>query len=99
MTIATERMEDTLILRPDGRLDTDTAPQFQEALDAIPEEIKALHIDMEKLEYITSAGLRVLLAEMKKRKAQGGGMTVYNVNDAVMEVLHITGFKRHLDIR
>lgn len=99
MTIETERIEETLILRPDGRLDTNTAPQLQEVFDGMLEGVKELQIDMEKLEYVTSAGLRVLLATMKKMKAGGGSMTVYHVNDAVMEVFNITGFKRYMDIR
>jgi len=99
MKIETEKMERTLILRLEGRLDTNTAPQLQEVLDNVPEEVKELQIDMENLEYVTSAGLRVLLAVMKKMKAAGGSMTVYHVNDAVMEVFNITGFKRHMDIR
>lgn len=99
MTIEAERMEETLILRLNGRLDTNTAPQLQEALDGTLEGVKELQIDMEKLEYVTSAGLRVLLAAMKKMKAGGGSMTVYHVNDAIMEVFSITGFKRYMDIR
>lgn len=99
MTIETEKRDETLILRLNGRLDTDTAPQLQEAIDAMPEDVRDLQIDMEQLEYVTSAGLRVLLAAMKKMKAGGGKMTVYNVNAAIMEVFQITGFKRHMDIR
>lgn len=99
MTIETEKREEKLILRLEGRLDTNTAPQLQDALENRPEDVKELQLDMERLEYVTSAGLRVLLAAMKKMKAGGGGMTVYHVNDAVMEVFNITGFKRYLDIR
>lgn len=92
-------MGETLILRMEGRLDTNTAPQFQEVLDGTLEGVKELQIDMKGLEYVTSAGLRVLLATMKKMNAGGGGMTVHHVNDAVMEVFSITGFKRYMDIR
>lgn len=99
MTIETERNDETLILRPNGRLDTDTAPQLKEVLDSTLTGVKDLQIDMEKLEYVTSAGLRVLLAAMKTMKAEGGSLTVYNANNAVMEVFQITGFKRHMDIR
>ncbi|MDE5932268.1 MAG: STAS domain-containing protein [Lachnospiraceae bacterium] len=99
MTIETERTEEMLLLRLEGRLDTNTAPQLQEVLDNMLEDIKELQIDMERLEYVTSAGLRILLATMKKMKAGGGSMTVRHVNSAVMEVFNITGFKRYLDIR
>lgn len=99
MIIETERKEGTLFLRLNGRLDTDTAPHLQEAFDNMPEGIKDLQIDMEKLEYVTSAGLRVLLAAIKLIKAEGGSMTVYGVNKAVMEIFQMTGFKKHMDIR
>lgn len=99
MKIETERVEETLVLRLEGRLDTNTAPQLQEVLAGTLEGVKELQIDMERLEYVTSAGLRVLLATMKKMKAGGGSMTVHHVNDAVMEVFKITGFKRYMDIR
>lgn len=99
MTIETERNGDVLILRISGRLDTDTAPRLQEALEGSLENVKDLQIDAAGLEYVTSAGLRVLLAVMKTMKARGGSLTAYNVNDAVMEVFQITGFKRYMDIR
>lgn len=99
MTIETEKMEKTLILRLEGRLDTNTAPQLQDSLDNMPEDVKELQIDMERLAYVTSAGLRILLATMKKMKASGSSMTIYHVNNEIMEVFNITGFKRYLDIR
>ncbi|MBQ0136362.1 MAG: STAS domain-containing protein [Oscillospiraceae bacterium] len=72
-----------------GRLDTTTAPDFEAALEL--DGIKNLVLDFENLEYISSAGLRVILAAQKKMSAQGE-MVVKNVNDAIKEVFEITGF-------
>lgn len=57
-----------------------------------------LLIDMKQLEYISSAGLRVLLAAYKKLKAKGGSLRICHVNDVVMEVLEVTGFKDKINI-
>ena len=72
-----------------GRLDTTTAPDFEAALEL--DGIKNLVLDFENLEYISSAGLRVILAAQKKMSVQGE-MVVKNVNDAIKEVFEITGF-------
>ena len=73
----------------EGRLDTNTAPEFERFLAANGDGIKALNIDCEKLAYISSAGLRVLLSAQKKMK---GSMKLTNVCELVMEVFEMTGF-------
>ena len=78
----------------EGRLDTTTAPKLEEELRA---GITRLVFDVEKLEYISSAGLRVLLA-MQKLMNQQGEMVLQNVNEAVMEVFEVTGFSDILRI-
>lgn len=80
-----------------GRLDTTTAPELEEALNAELEGMKELELDFSELEYISSAGLRVLLATQKKMQGQGT-MTVTGVNDIVMEVFEVTGFCDILNI-
>ncbi len=80
-----------------GRLDTTTAPELEEALQAEMEGLKELELDFSELEYISSAGLRVLLATQKKMQGQGT-MTVTGVNDIVMEVFEVTGFCDILNI-
>ncbi|MBQ2063029.1 MAG: STAS domain-containing protein [Firmicutes bacterium] len=80
-----------------GRLDTTTAPELEEALSAELEGTKELELDFSELEYISSAGLRVLLATQKKMQGQGT-MTVTGVNDIVMEVFEVTGFCDILNI-
>ncbi|MCQ2460522.1 MAG: STAS domain-containing protein [Clostridia bacterium] len=72
-----------------GRLDTTTAPELEAALEL--DGIKDLALDFSNLEYISSAGLRVILAAQKKMSSQGN-MVVRNVNDTIREVFEITGF-------
>lgn len=81
----------------EGRLDTTTAPKLEEELRSSVDGITRLVFDVEKLEYISSAGLRVLLA-MQKLMNQQGEMVLQNVNEAVMEVFEVTGFSDILRI-
>lgn len=78
-----------------GRLDTVTAPELEQALDGELTQGAALTLDMAALEYISSAGLRVIL---KAYKALGEGLRLANVGESVMEVLEITGFTDFLTI-
>ncbi len=80
-----------------GRLDTTTAPQLDEELKASLDEIKDLVIDFSETEYISSAGLRVLLSAQKAMNKQGK-MTVTGVNDVIMEIFEVTGFTDILTI-
>lgn len=81
----------------EGRLDTLTAPQLEQQLDPALADVNKLIFDLTELEYISSAGLRVLLASRQKMEGKDG-MTVKNVNDDIMEVFEITGFADILDI-
>ena len=80
-----------LLVAVEGRLDTTTAPQLGENVRSSIDGMKSLVFDFEKLEYISSAGLRVLLA-MQKIMNKQGSMTIRNVNETVMEVFEVTGF-------
>ena len=91
MTINKERNNDTLTLAIEGRLDTVTAPELEKVVNDETADIKELVLDMNALEYISSAGLRVLLAAQKKMNKQGS-MKLKGVCDAVMEVFEMTGF-------
>ena len=73
----------------DGRLDTTTAPELESFLNKNCDGIEALTLNCEKLAYISSAGLRVLLSAQKKMK---GAMKLTNVCELVMEVFEMTGF-------
>ena len=74
-----------------GRLDTQTAPELEKELDNAISNIKELTFDMTGLEYISSAGLRVILKAQKIMNAKGS-MKLIGVNDNIMEVFDITGF-------
>ena len=98
MTISAKKHSSTMTLALEGRLDTNTAPQLEKEIDGLTEDVKELILDLDKLEYISSAGLRVLLASHKKMSAAGGSMRVLNVCDDVMEVFDMTGFNVLLNI-
>lgn len=82
---------EALTIEVKGRLNTDTAPQLENEIKEIGAEIKRLVLDLAELEYVSSAGLRVLLIAQKKMNKQGV-MLVKNVNENVMNVLTMTGF-------
>ena len=75
----------------EGRLDTVTAPELEAALKEVLNGLTELTLDFEKLEYISSAGLRVLLSAQKTMTKQGV-MRVTHVNETIMEIFEVTGF-------
>ena len=80
-----------------GRLDTATAPALEAAIDGCAADIKELILDCSALEYVSSAGLRVILKAQKQMNAQGN-MKLIGVNETIMEVFDITGFTDILTI-
>ena len=82
---------DSLTVELSGRLDTTTAPQLEEELKGSLTNVKDLTLDLAELEYISSAGLRVLLSAQKVMARQGS-MKLIHVNDIVMEIFEVTGF-------
>lgn len=80
-----------------GRMDTTTAPQFESELKGCIDGVTKLILNFEKLEYISSAGLRVILSAQKIMNKQGE-MVIRNVNEVVAEVFEITGFMDILTI-
>ena len=88
-----EKMTVSLI----GRLDTNTAPQFEEEMKSSLGGVKELILDLEKLEYISSAGLRVLLSAYKLMSRQGS-MKLVHVSEDVNDVFKATGFSNVLTI-
>ena len=91
MTIEKKINGEALTLIVSGRLDTQTAPELEKELDAVLTGLKELTFDMTNLEYVSSAGLRVILKAQKAMNAQGS-MKLTGVNDSIMEVFDITGF-------
>ena len=87
----------TLTIALEGRLDTTTSPDLEETLAASLDGVAALVFDFAKLDYLSSAGLRVLLSAQKRMNKQGS-MKLVHVNDAVKEVFEITGFSDFLTV-
>ena len=98
MVIDSKLNGDTGVLTLTGRLDTVTAPKLQEALtEAIPAAAE-LELDFSGVDYVSSAGLRVLLLGQKNSKAAGKTMVLKNVSPDIMEVFEITGFSGILTV-
>ena len=97
MTITKNQNGSALCIALEGRLDTMTAPELEGELNKSLGDVQELTLDFSGLEYISSAGLRVLLSAHKAMMSKGG-MTITNVNDIVREVFDVTGFSDILNI-
>ena len=91
MNIKKEQNGTELKISLEGRLDTTTAPELESELKASLEGVSELDFDFESLEYVSSAGLRVLLAAQKTMNRQGK-MVIKNVKPEIMEIFEVTGF-------
>ena len=98
MNINIEKENGATILKIDGRLDTTTAPELEKAINGEGETLKNLVLDFKGVDYISSAGLRVLLTAQKKMNVQGS-MELVGVSEAVMDIFEMTGFADILVIR
>ena len=97
MTMQKTQTGTDLAIALEGRLDTMTAPELEAELKQSLDAVQTLTLDFSKLDYISSAGLRVLLSA-HKTMAPKGGMKVTNVNEIVREVFEVTGFADILTI-
>lgn len=97
MTIEIKKNKEEITMEINGRLDTNTAPALEKTISENYEGIKTLILDFQNLEYISSAGLRVLLSAQKKMQ-QVGSMKIINVCELVMDVFEMTGFADILNI-
>lgn len=97
MTVNKNREGNALCVSVEGRLDTVTAPELEASLKEEFEGLADLTIDLGELEYISSAGLRVLLLAQKTMSKQGN-MVVRNVNETVKEIFDVTGFSDILTV-
>ena len=91
MTINVERDFELVTLEITGRLDTTTAPNLESVVNELSEDTKELIFDMSGVEYISSAGIRVLLGAYKKMDSAQGKVRIEKVNDMVYEVFEMTG--------
>lgn len=99
MTVEKKENGKEITLLPIGRLDTTTAPQLETQINAVLDKAQQLILDFEGLEYLSSAGLRVLLSAHKAfMKKDSGKMTICHVNETIYEVFEVTGFLDILNI-
>jgi anti-anti-sigma factor len=98
MQINKTQIAEKLVFALEGRLDTATAPSLQEALVPAFDGAQKIELDLSKLEYVSSAGLRVLLIGQKTAQEKNASMVLVGVSDEVMEVLEMTGFTNILTI-
>ena len=91
MTINVERDFELVTLEITGRLDTTTAPNLESVVNELSEDTKELIFDMSEVEYISSAGIRVLLGAYKKMNLNQGKIRIEKANDMVYEVFEMTG--------
>ena len=92
MIITTQKNGKTLLVVPEGRIDTQTAPEFEQKLSEELGDATELQIDLGQVNYISSAGLRVLLAYTQEMDERGGTIKAVNVNDIVRKIFDLTGF-------
>ncbi len=97
MTITKNQNGSQLDMALEGRLDTATAPQLEAELKQSMDGVTELTLDFAGLEYLSSAGLRVLLSAQKVMNQQGS-MVIKNVNETIMEIFDVTGFADILTI-
>jgi anti-sigma B factor antagonist len=98
MEISTRTSNDIHIVAISGSLDSGTSPEAQKALDAVLRGAKKVALDFSELDYISSAGLRVLLGAAKTLKASGGTLRTFGLNQSVREVFEISGFSSILAV-
>lgn len=88
-----------VIITLKGRLDTMTAPQLDDEVKGIDfDEVETVTLNLKDLEYISSSGLRVILALYKSLKSKGGNLKIVNVSNTIMELFSMTGMSDYLDI-
>lgn len=97
MKITQNKEAQKLTIAVEGRLDTSTAPEFERMMADFVNDTKEIVFDMANLEYVSSAGLRVIL-KLHKIMSNQDGLKLIGVNDSVMEVFEITGFSDILNI-
>jgi anti-anti-sigma factor len=98
MQISTRTSNDIHIVSITGSLDSTTSPEAQKSLDAVLASAKKVLLDFSQLDYISSAGLRVLLGAAKRLRASAGTLGMFGLNQSVREVFEISGFSSILPV-
>ena len=98
LNVVEEVKDDRVVLRLEGRLDASSSPVLEGKLqELIGNKFKIL-VDFSKVDYLSSAGMRLLLASTKKIKSTKGKLIFFSINDEVMEIIKMAGFERILNI-
>ncbi len=99
LQISSEQIDDKAVLRANGRLDTPNAPLLERKIEALLKggHVKVL-LDLAGVDYMSSAGLRILLSASKQLHAAGGGFCIFNVQDDAMDIIKMAGFNKIIKI-
>lgn len=89
---------DPIVVKLNGRLDTASAPEFENVMNELILLVKPIIIDLKELDYVSSAGLRVFLMAQKKVNANTSSMKIINVNEIILDIFKMTGFTEILTI-
>ena len=92
MTVTFEKNGTTLTAKPEGRLDSVSSPEFEQRLEPEMNGVAEVIIDLEKVDYVSSGGLRVLLGTQQEMDDRGGTMKVIHVNPQIMKIFDMVGF-------
>ncbi len=98
MQISTRTSNDVQIVAIAGSLDSTTSPEAKKAIDAVLAGARKVVLDFTELDYISSAGLRVLLGAAKQLRVAGGALRIFGLNQSVREVFEISGFSAILTV-
>ena len=98
MQVNTTLNDGELLIDVEGRVDTKTSPQLDEKLSILDETIKKIIFDMEKVDYISSSGLRVIIAALKKTRKQNAEVVVRKPQPMVLDVIEATGIDQMVTI-
>ena len=98
MQISTRTSNDIHIVAITGSLDSTTSPEAQKSLDAVVAGARKVALDFSQLDYISSAGLRILLGAAKQLRGKGGTLGMFGLNQSVREVFEISGFSSILSV-
>jgi anti-sigma B factor antagonist len=99
MELSSEAMENAMVVRLEGNLDTNTSGAAQEYLNsAMDDGASSIVVSLEKVDFVSSAGLRILLATAKRLSGAGGVLRICGLNETVAEVFEISGFSTILNV-
>lgn len=96
--IAVEQEGDIYVITLDGRLDASTTPVVEKKLLKLLESATKIAVDCEKITYLSSAGMRLLLSTTKKMQAKQGNISFFSMSDAVLDIIRMAGFDKILNI-